>query len=288
MDPGGIATVCQGSNQDGDLRLGRRFPRPRFTANGGGTVTDNGTGFHWLRDASCASLPGTDASGAGIWVGALGTAAALGQGQCGLSDGSSPGDWRLPNRNELFSLVDDEYANPAMAMGNAQGDGQASSGDPFSGVQVNQPYWTSTSAAEAPEDAWFIVLNGQDFRISLSGRCEGGTESARGRVVSRPAVHPCCKGASRCERPSGLPALRGDSEPELNGPPHNLPGTDTGTDSALTGDEACGRGAPLLMSSASLYRLYSTSNPFRWSGLQVSSTLQCPHFRNRPERSAGY
>ena len=49
------------------------------------------------------------------WAAALSMALTLKEGECGLSDGSAEGDWRLPNVRELDSLVHDGVSNPAFS-----------------------------------------------------------------------------------------------------------------------------------------------------------------------------
>jgi hypothetical protein len=66
---------------------------------------------------------------------------------CGLSDGSTAGQWRLPNRNELQSLIDYTRSNPALPAGH-----------PFAGVQSNF-VWSSTTFASNPGLAWYVLLN---------------------------------------------------------------------------------------------------------------------------------
>ncbi len=128
-----------GARDDGALQAGVAWPIMRFTDNGNGTVTDNLTGLIWLKDASCLGLQ--------TWYGALAAANALGNNGCSLSDGSSPGDWRLPNRSELKSLLDVSRSNPALPLGH-----------PFINV-VAGSYWTSTSHARfAGTTAWDITL----------------------------------------------------------------------------------------------------------------------------------
>jgi len=68
----------------------------RFIDNGDGTVTDNLTGLIWLKKASCL--------GALDWSEAKSTVAGLESGECELSDGSVPGDWRMPTFNELSGI----------------------------------------------------------------------------------------------------------------------------------------------------------------------------------------
>ena len=139
-DAGGTVIPCAGTGQDGQFQagidpavsaiFGTAYNTPawtgvRFTDNGDGTVTDNLTALIWLKNANCF--------GARNWATTLGDANALASGSCGLSDGSSAGGWRLPNGNELHSLIDLAQSNPALPAGH-----------PFTGVQVNL-YWTSTT-----------------------------------------------------------------------------------------------------------------------------------------------
>ena len=116
----------------------------RFTDNGDGTITDGLTGLIWLRDAGCL--------GTALWPEALTAANSLANGQCGLSDGSVAGTWRLPNLIEIESLIDVSAANPALSAGN-----------PFSNTLGNWgTYWTSTSyygGNTGSSEAWPIRLS---------------------------------------------------------------------------------------------------------------------------------
>ena len=118
---------------DGDLQLGVTSPDPRFTDNDDGTVTDNLTNLIWLRNYDC--WPVVEQS----WSSALDACANLADGQCGLVDGSSAGDWRLPNLREFLSLIDYGNIGPALP-----------SGHPFVRLgEVNLTYyWTSTALSE--------------------------------------------------------------------------------------------------------------------------------------------
>ena len=122
---------------DADLLKGVEWPSPRFTDNLDGIVTDNLTGLIWLKNANCFGLKD--------WEEAVIVAWELSSENCGLTDGSSPGDWRLPNLFELESLRDMQYWEPALS--NSAGTGQWTHGDPFTNLLTSGFYWSSTSYA---------------------------------------------------------------------------------------------------------------------------------------------
>jgi|GEM_PF-2839450 len=141
-------TTSYRANDDGDLKKGVAWPSPRFTDNEDGTVTDNLTSLVWLKDANC--------DGHKIWNDAVDWAANLcdncldcggTDNDCGLSDGSVKGDWRLPNVKELFSLIDSGQYTPALP-----------SGHPFTSVQSNV-YWSSTTIPFSTGKAWYINVD---------------------------------------------------------------------------------------------------------------------------------
>lgn len=134
----GAIISCAGTGQDGEDRTGVAWPSPRFTDNGDGTVIDHLTDLIWLRNAGC--IPD------GPWDDALHAADTLHSGQCGLVDNSAPGDWRLPNVNELESLVDLAVFTPAVPGGN-----------PFVDLH-SSVYWASTTHAHYTANAWSINL----------------------------------------------------------------------------------------------------------------------------------
>ena len=109
-----------------------------------GTVRDNKTGLIWLKDANCF--------GSGSWETSMGSASSLSDGQCGLTDGSSVGDWRLPTKEEWEAFVDTKYFNPALC--NAAGWDQWSEGDAFNNIALSNAYWSSTESENPNYSAW--------------------------------------------------------------------------------------------------------------------------------------
>jgi hypothetical protein len=140
-------TTSYATGDDGDFEKGVVWPNPRFNDRGNGTVVDNLTGLTWLKDANCF--------GQRTWYEALSDSNGLGDGQCGLTDSSSSGDWRLPNLFELESLCDMQYYAPALS--NIVGTGKWTEGNPFFNVQSNL-YWSSTTDVSNTAHAWFVGM----------------------------------------------------------------------------------------------------------------------------------
>lgn len=145
----------------------------RYVDCGNGTLTDNETGLVWLADADCF--------GELDWLGAKATVAGLSdlpddgglcgsltphECDCGLSDGSSPGEWRLPTIEEWVAMT--EYAAEVLycspTVPNDAGTGCWSVGCifvgqcSFVGVQSSR-YWSSSSFVPDPAYAWTLELD---------------------------------------------------------------------------------------------------------------------------------
>ena len=123
-------TTMHAAGDDGDLEKGVAWPDPRFADNGNGTICDNLTGLMWEQAPS----------GTSDWEGALSYTNDL------VLGGHS--DWRLPNVNELESLINAGAANPDAWL-NSQG---------FSGIQADF-YWSSTTYAPTTAYAWGVNMN---------------------------------------------------------------------------------------------------------------------------------
>ena len=152
-DPTGTTAneiACAGTGQDANKLKGADWPVPRFIDNSNGTVTDNLTGLIWLKNANCAAtLGGVVKTTTLTWLNAITWSNNL-KGDntaCTLNDGSVVGDWRLPNSNELESLVDAQKYNPSLPTGH-----------PFSNVQAND-YWSSSSYARNTSYAWYVGMS---------------------------------------------------------------------------------------------------------------------------------
>lgn len=141
--------VPYSAGDDGSVQAGVPMIFPRFIDHHDGTLTDTMTGLIWLKQADCIHA---------TWSGALTTISSLATGQCGLSDGSSAGQWRTPNRNELESLADRAQTNMAQYFDYTyiNKDGSTFQGPMFSNYMETQYYWTSSTDAADPTEAWTV------------------------------------------------------------------------------------------------------------------------------------
>ena len=138
-----------GAHDDAELQLGAPLTSPRFIDNNNGTLVDTVTGLVWLKQGDCIKQ---------TWAGALAQINNLATGQCGLSDGSSAGQWRMPNRNEMLSLSDRAPTFPQASYLNGQYHASSVVSGPvvFNQFIVSDYYWTSTTDAADPTQAWSI------------------------------------------------------------------------------------------------------------------------------------
>ncbi len=152
-------TTSYAIGDDGDLEKGVAWPNPRFTDNNDGTVTDNLTGLIWLQVAVCTqTIAGIDNSSKELpWLEALIWTNGLENGFCELTDGSTAGVWRLPNKKELESLLDFAYLLPALSNDAGTGHWQEDETSAFAAV-MSTGYWTSTSYAGDAGNAWYVHL----------------------------------------------------------------------------------------------------------------------------------
>lgn len=152
-DSTGNLISCTNTGQDAAIMSGIAWPNPRFTDNGDETITDNFTGLLWTKNAN---LPGATKA----WQQALDYAGAMNTG----SGTYGHKDWRLPNVNELDSLVNDDTVNAKKTSTwlGTQG---------FTNVQ-EVDYWTSSTDAKVSTDAWRVFMrtgfeNAQDKTNSV-------------------------------------------------------------------------------------------------------------------------
>ena len=128
-DEEGRLIACSQNRQDASLAMGVSWPTPRFTAEESG-VLDNLTGLVWYNPAMYERKTLS-------WQEALASVRALAE-QTNLP-------WRMPNINELESLVDASTHSPALV-----------SGHPFGAVQ--ESYWSSTTSYFETDWAYVLYL----------------------------------------------------------------------------------------------------------------------------------
>ncbi len=147
FDTAGSTISCAGTGQDGELQTGVAWPNPRFSDNGDQSVTDNLTGLVWTKDANLRQTRdpsfGATLDVAGIpmnvvtvitWQQALDYIKKL-----NTENYLGNNDWRLPNINELDSLVNKGQAKLATQAAWLIGQG-------FSNVQADV-YCSSSSTS---------------------------------------------------------------------------------------------------------------------------------------------
>lgn len=110
--------------------------------NNNGTVTDTSTGLMWQKATA----------GTYTWQAALKYAEDF--------DLEDYNDWRLPNINELLTLVDDSSYDPAIY-------------EPFKDTTGNSSYWSSTTYPEdnmdaSPEYAWVVEFSEGRVRLLVA------------------------------------------------------------------------------------------------------------------------
>ena len=168
-------STSYGAGSDGDLRKGATRS---FTDNGNGTITDNTTGLMWekkedfdnsavdcISAAVCpnphdadnryswtASPPSFDGRVVSVFLTQLNTAPCF-AGHC---------DWRLPNINELLSLVDYDAGGPATFVSFHNGGGCTSACSletPSCSCTTPSSYWSSTTSHGAITSAWDVYFD---------------------------------------------------------------------------------------------------------------------------------
>jgi hypothetical protein len=149
---------------DGTVQAGATLS---YTDNGDGTVTDNNTGLMWEKKTNrdeitnFANLHDSDntyywSSGSEdtIWDWLDDVNAEGGTGYAGHND------WRIPNVKELGSIVDYNILYPGPVI------------NPIFGPTTAHGWWSSTSYATAPSDAWdvyfwsgYVAYNGKSVSL---------------------------------------------------------------------------------------------------------------------------
>jgi hypothetical protein len=134
----------------------------RYVNCSNGTVTDTATGLIWLRLSAC--LPSTN------WAAANEAAAGLKDGDCGLTDKSSPGDWRLATRDEWLATMARAVALGCLGTELTQDAGTAcfGNGSGSSFVGAGGAYWSSSADMAFPSGTAIVnMANGSVAQVVL-------------------------------------------------------------------------------------------------------------------------
>jgi hypothetical protein len=125
-------TTSYATGDDGDLEAGIAWPATRFTVQANtNCVLDNLTGLIWARNAN--------QFGKVTWSNALSS--------CNNLNYGGQTDWRLPNWQELRSLIDASNCDPALPTGH-----------PFAAVVIDNHYWSSTTFVHLTDYAWHLIM----------------------------------------------------------------------------------------------------------------------------------
>jgi len=130
-DIGNVIAAAR-SGQDGAYRQGRCWPVPRFELREL-VVKDHLTNLFWTQQADCSEGPVS-------WQQALDVIHIMNE-----DSYAGHNRWRLPNINELESLVDCSAHSPALAAGH-----------PFR--DLREAYWSSTTSFFETDWSWVLYL----------------------------------------------------------------------------------------------------------------------------------
>jgi hypothetical protein len=173
-------TTSYAAGDDGALQKGVAWPATRFTQVDSDTYLDNLTGLMWLKDPN--------PNGAANWAAALTYAH-----NQAVATHDSYGNWRIPNRYELASLVNYSWSSPAASL--------TSLGFNYGGHSVQPMYWTSSSTAPTSDNiAWLVNFsNGtitNDIKTSSTYYCWLVRTTTSDKVVSLPSTGAANSGNS--------------------------------------------------------------------------------------------
>lgn len=155
----GDSVPCAGTGQDAEFQSG---VARSFTDSGNGTITDNKTGLTWEKLSDDGTIHDWDSTT--TWINALTTRVNT----LNMLNFGGHNDWRLPNLNELRTLLNMGERQPATY---SIFDTACEEGCTVLTCSCTQSdwYWSSTTYEETHSDAWFIdFYNGYTDTISKS------------------------------------------------------------------------------------------------------------------------
>jgi hypothetical protein len=168
FDATGTAVACPAGGQDGGLQKGLSRS---YADNGDGTITDTRTGLTWEKLSDDGTIHDWDNtySWATAFSGKVATLNSTGF--------AGHTDWRLPNVNELQSLIDYGTTNPAVSSAFNSGCVPGCTVATCSCTR-SASYWPSTSSQSSPTLAWTVF-----FGSGLVGNSTKSTSTFFARAV---------------------------------------------------------------------------------------------------------
>ena len=159
-DSNGSVIPCAGTGQDGELQkgLGRAY-----VDNGDGTITDARTGLMWEKLSGDGSIHGKDNRYS--WADAFAFKVAMLNGGGGFAGYT---DWRVPNVNELQSIVNYGAVTPAVSPAFNTGCVASCTVTSCSCTQSDY-YWSSTTLVPRPDLAWLVLFGYGDVYNGSKG-----------------------------------------------------------------------------------------------------------------------
>lgn len=133
---GALAQTCKYDS------IGATAPASRFADNGDGTATDRATGLQWKRCSEGQTWSGgtcTENAAGYNWQAALQRAEA--------ASFAGKDDWRLPNVNELTSIVEEACYDPSIDLS-------------VFPATPSAWYWSSSPYASIADLAWYVSFYG--------------------------------------------------------------------------------------------------------------------------------
>jgi hypothetical protein len=146
----GASVACADTGQDGELQMGAARS---YTANADGTITDSSTGLIWEKLTNDGTIH--DFDNLYTWDLAFQKIADL-----NAANFAGYNDWRLPNLNELLTLVDYGRAGPAVD--------PVLSNKTLNSFSKSSLYWSSTSFRYNPANAWFVDF--KEGKVKANGK----------------------------------------------------------------------------------------------------------------------
>jgi hypothetical protein len=149
-DATNMPTSCTGTGQDGELLKGLTRG---YQDNADGTVTDTRTGLTWEKLSDDDSV--NDKDNIYSWSEAFGKITLLNTNPCFAGHC----DWRLPNVNELHSLLDYGKSSPMVDTKFNTGCAPTCAPTACSCIDTGAAYWTSTTVTGFTDNAWQIPFD---------------------------------------------------------------------------------------------------------------------------------